>query len=128
MTTADLLVNDMKYRPRLVITQQQTPECLGCGLHPWQSSRGRGVGLVWASNVTWVHPGDEQTLRRVAGGTADPQQRIVLLAIHYTLDRGLLMGLPGVFPPSLSSSSSEIKFLCNPGSPVLTKAPVQHSG
>jgi hypothetical protein len=28
VTTADLLVNDMKYRPRLVITQQQTPECI----------------------------------------------------------------------------------------------------
>lgn len=98
------------------------------GLHPWPRSRGWGVGLVWASNVTWVHPGDEQTLRRVAGGTADPQQRTVLPAIHYILDRGSLRGLSAVFLPSLSSSSSKVKFLCNPGSLVLTTAPIQHSG
>lgn len=55
------------------------------GLHPWPRSRGWGVGLVWASNVTWVHPGDEQTLRGVAGGTADAKQCTVLLADHHSL-------------------------------------------
>lgn len=52
---------------------------------------------------------------------------MVLLAVCHIWDRGLFMGLPGVFLHLLSSSSSEVKFFCNPGSPVLTKAPAQHS-
>lgn len=95
------------------------PQMAGCWGHMGFK---RDLGTFWGSGRSRRSASPQESCRRdcrfstVHGPASHP--------LH--LGQGLLMGLSGVFLPPLSSSSSEVKFLCNPGSPVLTKTPIQH--